>query len=343
MAPMTTLPTLAASPTSGAGAAGGVSHGERRGLRCGFTLVEMLVIIGIIVLILGLAAPMITRAWRAGDRAATYADLQAIATALEAYRQDHGEYPQVRYDPSIPPTPITNDRPNPPTGAQVLCQALIAPAPATNSGAAGRKVQDGADGPGFRTRGTQGRVYGPYLQPGKFKVADPANPNAPPAPNKELVLTIMDRSNSRPILYFPAAAGKPNIRVNTGGVPGFVHSDPTPTGVLSELSLYDADDNLDYFKRPPNDNNATTALTRIRLMLGDLPPNQTPPAEPSKWSGAPNGMIDGAESAATTSPFILWAAGPDDQFGPNATTAPESGTLNQADAAVCDDVTNFRQ
>src|SRR5256885_11995513 len=87
----------------------------------------MLVVSGIIVVPIGLAARMITRAWRAGDRAATFADLQAIATALEAYRQDHGDYPRVREDPSIPKN--TGDYPNPPTGAQILCQALIAPAP----------------------------------------------------------------------------------------------------------------------------------------------------------------------------------------------------------------------
>src|SRR4051812_23042576 len=119
MAPETTSRTSA--PSTSAGATGRV-------VRCasprrGFTLVEMLVVIGIIVVVVGLATPMITRAWRAGDRAATLADLQAIATALEAYKQDHGDYPR------ITETTAFSAGPNDYTGARMLCRALIGPGP----------------------------------------------------------------------------------------------------------------------------------------------------------------------------------------------------------------------
>ena len=286
--------------------------------RRAFTLVELLVVIGIIVLLVGLATPMITRAWKAGDRAATFADLQAIATALEAYRQDHGDYPRVRQE-----TGISNSatRPNPPTGAQILCQALIGPAPATEPGAPAnqRAIQDGVEGPGFRVR-AQGRVFGPYLPASKFKIGDPANLNTPlstPAPGRWLLATILDRYN-KPILYFPASPAKPNIRV-AGSPPPFVGQ--------SELSMYDQSDNFITGSFTPFDTNGGNAMRKMRQMLGDI--NN-------------NGYLDNGESEAYTGPFILWSSGPDETFGP----APgPTGTPAEIRKAVdkSDDITNFRQ
>src|SRR5688500_18624812 len=86
--------------------------------RRGFTLTEMLVVIGIIVLVLGITTPMITRAWRTGDRTRSAADLAAISTALEAYRQDHKMYP---------PVGAAN------TGFAVLAKALAAPGGTTGA------------------------------------------------------------------------------------------------------------------------------------------------------------------------------------------------------------------
>src|SRR4051794_26541730 len=86
----------------------------------GFTLVEMLVVIGIIVVLVGMLMPSLNRAWKSAVRSSLANDLQAIATALEAYRQDFGDYPRVVKDTSLTDPPPAN-RPNPMTGAQVLC------------------------------------------------------------------------------------------------------------------------------------------------------------------------------------------------------------------------------
>ena len=91
-----------------------MSSTPRPAKRRGFTLTEMLVVIGIIVLVLSIATPMIARAWRQGDRTRMAADLQAIATALEAYRQDHGSYPVI----GPPPTGIDTNF----DGARMLCR-----------------------------------------------------------------------------------------------------------------------------------------------------------------------------------------------------------------------------
>jgi prepilin-type N-terminal cleavage/methylation domain-containing protein len=193
----------------------------------GFTLTEMLVVIGIIVLVLGITTPMVTRAWRAGDRARTLADLAAIASALEAYRLDHADYPPI----VAPPTGIDVEY----NGARMLYRALIGPGPETHPDPTFIPDGKGADsvkpdprilGPGFRTRkapgpdgrmGTpddipQGRVYGPYLQPEQFKFGDPSGRGGLEPGHHAL----FDRYN-KPILYY-RAVGKPNIRLDKGYV-----------------------------------------------------------------------------------------------------------------------------
>src|SRR6478609_4060095 len=116
-----------------------------------FTLVEMLVVIGVLVLIMAAIAPMLGKATKSARRARVQSDLQVIGQALESYRTDHRDYP--RYVATDPIAPTIS-------GAELLCWALMAPGPATGDvddvGAA-----DGKDGLGFRIRGTQGQAYGP--------------------------------------------------------------------------------------------------------------------------------------------------------------------------------------
>ena len=297
---------------------------SRRGAgRRGFTLTEMLVVIGIVVLVLSIATPMVTRAWRAGDRSRMAADLQAIAGALEAYRQDHGSYPRVAPAPGGIDTDFN--------GARMLCRALIGPGPeyhknpqyiADGKGAdaaptAGGRVDWTQPGPGFRTRGSQegdykpftGTVYGPYLKPDQFKLGNPSYPGS----NEAIpgFLALLDRYN-RPILYY-SALGKPNIRLKTSYA-----WDRSGT----DKPMYNALDNWD---------GAKGAMPKqvLSVMLGDT---------------NANGQIDGDETPAHEGPYLLWSAGPDEQFGPPPGAL--SGTPQPADVRKAvlrsDDVTNFR-
>lgn len=112
----------------------------------GFSLTELLVVIGIIILILGIAMPTLILTRRSAEIAKAKADLGAISMALEQYKNDFKDYPR-------PPTNAMGNR--------VLARALIA------ADAAGT---DGQDGPGFRTI-TGGKVWGPYLATDKFKLS----------------------------------------------------------------------------------------------------------------------------------------------------------------------------
>lgn len=150
--------------------------------RSAFTLIELLVVIGIIALISGIILVAVTGARSHASNARVMADLQAISTALEAYKADFGDYPA-----SLSTAP-------PISGAEMLAWTMVGPynvAQGTNVAA------DGKDGPGFRV-GFRGSVYGPYLDPDKFLL-----------PSGASSYFIKDPSN-QPILYFRRVASPAN-------------------------------------------------------------------------------------------------------------------------------------
>ena len=223
-----------------------------RPARAGFTLVEMLIVIGIIIVLIGILMPMVTGIYGKASRQRVAGDLQAVAMALEAYKQEHGDYPRIGTGFN---------------GAQTLARALIGPGPATNSPNA-----DGADGPGFRTRrlpgpnGTmgdaddvlQGRVYGPYLTPDKFIVE---------ATYSELY----DRAK-KPLLYFPASPARPNINLANGYV-----------APAANRPLYASDQNND----PADGTTPYIPVATLRITLGDANGNgMIDGGESAKFTGA---------------------------------------------------------
>ena len=134
-------------------------------MSAGFTLVEMLVVIGIIILLIGILLPAINIAYSHAVRNRMALDIQSISAALEAYKNDQRMYPTLDYND----TTTSNSSASPQTsgimtaaypGSVLLCRALIAP---------GNLSQDGAIGPGF-TNLPSGQVYGPYVDPTRFKI-----------------------------------------------------------------------------------------------------------------------------------------------------------------------------
>jgi type II secretory pathway pseudopilin PulG len=280
----------------------------------GFTLIELLVIIGIIVLLATILLPMANQAYKQAARASTAADLQVICQALEAYKHDFGDYPRLDR--------VNNQNLNV-TGASLLCWALVAPGPATSNDPL--NPGDGADGPGFRLRGTSGNVKGPYLPPDRFRIGTAermtgliqppglANAGGSPTParfnNSQDVLA--DR-NYRPILYFPATPGA----IISAAPNGFV---APAYSTSSSPSLFIYGDN-DLYLHPPSGSQADLTRTTgkgwqvLSYRLGDA---------------NFNGMIDPGETPITTGPYLLWSAGPDGIFGNDDDVMSDGSQMQQ--------------
>lgn len=63
---------------------------------CAFTLVELLITVAIIAILAAIAIPNFLEAQTRAKVARVRADLRTVATALEAYRTDMGDYPPTR-------------------------------------------------------------------------------------------------------------------------------------------------------------------------------------------------------------------------------------------------------
>jgi type II secretory pathway pseudopilin PulG len=182
----------------------------------------LLTVIGILALLIGILLPVVLAGIRTAERARASADLQAIATALEAYHGEFGDYPRSsKLDP-----------PNNIAGSQLLVHALIAPypqAPTTPADPSDDFVTDFYDGAanlGFRKRpGGQGQVYGPYLPLDKFTFSN---------------TQLFDRFG-KPILYIPARPTTPVLTASNSFVDGssgaLYDSRYLDAGTLTETEL----------------------------------------------------------------------------------------------------------
>jgi len=62
--------------------------------RKGFTLIELMIVVAIIIILAAIAIPNYLRMTRRAKIAAVQSDLKSIGTAIESYNTDWGTYPQ---------------------------------------------------------------------------------------------------------------------------------------------------------------------------------------------------------------------------------------------------------
>jgi len=250
----------------------------------GFTLVELLVVIGIIVLLFSIATPIIMTARRNAERVRTQGDLNTIASALEAYKADFKDYPR---------PDLTTDPTKP-----VLAWALIGPFAAVPEGV---NPGDGADGPGFRTQWNTNvtppvgsKIWGPYLAPDKFNT-EIRDGNA----------YLLDRFGTR-IEYFPLWRTKAGSRLF--GVQG---GDPIAGLSGNGGGMYDWRQATP--PRPEEAGETPSTVARciyyLQRALGDGTPRPGPqPSDPPVYPH--NDVIDPPETSLTQyPPFLLLSRG----------------------------------
>ena len=73
---------------------------DTRLTQAGFTLVELLVVVGIIGLLVGLISVAVPKAIESGMKAKTKGELTAVIAALKAYKQEYGQWPTASGDRS---------------------------------------------------------------------------------------------------------------------------------------------------------------------------------------------------------------------------------------------------
>jgi prepilin-type N-terminal cleavage/methylation domain-containing protein len=302
--------------------------------RQGFTLIEVLVVVGIIVLLAAIILPAIKQAQLHASRASTAADLLVISEALEAYKADFGDYPRLDH----------KDHPGLPRviGAPLLCWALVAPGPAISQPLATQgglsSPGDGADGPGFRLRGTTGPVKGPYLPPDRFLIGtidwvgvvhQPGlvTANALQTANFDNAEDVLADRNNSPILYFAATRGA----AATSSPNGFVKP-PLPllwTKPSQPPAVFYFEDNQIYLNllKPPSASDPGHPGGNPLNLTRD--PNRGWQVMAYRLGDANyNGTIEPGEVPVTTGPYLLWSAGPDTIFG-NDDDVMCDGTLLQ--------------
>ncbi len=68
-------------------------QGKRAASRAGFTLIELMVVIGIMLLIMSVLFPAYNHAQRTARRTRARTDIHNIQTAIVAYHREYGRYP----------------------------------------------------------------------------------------------------------------------------------------------------------------------------------------------------------------------------------------------------------
>jgi prepilin-type N-terminal cleavage/methylation domain-containing protein len=275
--------------------------------RNGFSLIELVVVALVLTVLASIAIPMVLRAKKASERARVALDLQALSVGLAAYHADFKSYPV-----------FSELDASPERGARLLCRAMVGMGPKVpTSATAATSGYDGNDGTGFRagtaTPGPDGSwgtnddqipygpVRGPYVQPDKFRIGVPVTGATVTDADAASACFLTGEAN-QPILYYPVRAGA-NYAAANGHVA--THVPGSGDGINPAVNFHD---NSQFF----------TDQSKLRAMLGDY---------------NDNGRIDAGETMRTKEPFILWAAGEDEIFGPK--------TADKAGVAKCDDVTNY--
>jgi len=264
-------------------------HAARsRAARHGFSFVEMLVVIGIIIALLGLLGAAIVAGERSAKKQAISACLGNISQAIESYYVDFNIYPVS--DPAIADTPNCGYKIGAAaavvtTGASGLAQALLGYLDYAYDGAG---PSNGDPMYGFRmTPGGHGRIYGPYMTASSTIVGS----NTTTTPPSYYFIDPLGQT----ILYYRA---NPSITITAGSTAYFavagIFNDADNSAYLGALQNYSSS-----ACTGPADATAGHTSFAFRQLLG---------------SASGSNTVAASDAPLNTRTYLLVSPGPDGNY-----------------------------
>ncbi len=263
----------------------------------GFTLMELLVVISIIVLLIGLLLPALAYARKKAAIQATAAEIGSMRIALAQYYSDFSVFPDSSSVNTYGP-------PNLLSGASRFAEAMVGYLGQSYDGC-GPSSTPTRPGPpyGFRMSGpgsVLGRIYGPYMKITKDNFTqDGQTPN----PNDEFFVDLFGQQS--PILYY--RSNLPAGAIPPVGMPIFGNSSNNAGGYI-----FNAYDNAQAFL--PNQNSGQDTLSNSPN--GDQDPSNGDSVEFYKTLGESGGTnkVQAGEQIIGEHSYLLVSAGPDGIF-----------------------------
>jgi len=331
-------------------------NGKRKAI-AGFTLIEIMVVVAILVVLIAILVPALGAARAYSKKTATVSQMHGIATACEGYYVDFQAYPGVlsesAYDGGASPSIMFSSSqsllvsmsrafytaaPTAPLTASTVVSAATTniPAPFYTCDNPAISPADYSTNGGTGIAGT-GRTYQPLLNPSPNQLSPTigvftSNIPSKPVPKGVDVPVIIDSAYSTdalPILYYRAARKyDPNV-ANTAGQGMNTVGDTAVGGAAPFAAFYGASNDWIFDQQnqtnpvPPNP--SSTFNNCGKLTADDA--KQVPMANGTDSSGAHtqalrNLLFNQVPTSTGTNyvakgGFVLISAGPDRYFGPN--------------------------
>lgn len=251
----------------------------------GFTVLELMTVVGVILVLIGILIPVVNVALRNSKKNAIISMTNAIKTGLQQYEADFSGFPPSNHE-ELGDNKIGRLM-NQWEGGEILTQMMIGHlSDRDNEGT----PLDGYQGLGFRANFDKGRVYGPYVD-----IRSEANITESPITgsthSNALVFTVVGSGVKTPILYYK---GRSSTAFRSGDF------DKTASSILGRQGRFNTEENAK-LADPPSGRDPDKVVEFLKT--------------PRDKDGPTDEFKDSLRASMNTAKYLLIGAGVDDIFG----------------------------